>query len=102
MFVRDCPLVLLVPLFVMVFVVGWIAYWISAALYLYSIGDVSKSTTTPFASIKWDDKTRYLVIYFIFGGLWVNAFILAINQFIIASSTSIWYFSQQNPHAPIS
>ena len=89
------------PLVIFVFLGGWLAYWITAALYLYSIGDITKGGLTPFASVKWTDQTRYLIIYFIFGGLWVNAFILAVNQFVLASTVSIWYFGQQKPHMPI-
>jgi hypothetical protein len=43
--------------------------------------------------------------YHLFGGLWTNALILAINQFIIASAVSIWYFAHgtgQGPHLPVS
>lgn len=33
LFMKDCPLAILVPLFIFLVVVGWLAYWISAALY---------------------------------------------------------------------
>lgn len=106
---------LFVPVVVFLFVVGWLAYWISAALYrrplsypshpferfLYSVGDIDKYSTTPFGHVTWSKTTRYLIIYFIFGGLWVNAFIVAMNQFVLGSTVAIWYFSQQKPHAPI-
>jgi len=40
--------------------------------------------------------------YFIFGGLWKNAFLEALCQFILASSVCIWYFSGgQKAHRPI-
>jgi len=68
---------------------------------LYSDGTITKYASTPFASVLWSKTTRYLIIYFIFGGLWVNAFIMAVNQFVLGSTVAIWYFSQQKPHAPI-
>lgn len=42
--------------------------------------------------------------YFIFGGLWKNAFLGALLQFILVSSVAIWYFSQGTgvAHKPIS
>ena len=45
--------------------------------------------------------------YYIFGGLWNNAFIGAVGEFILASSFAIWYFSgggteKNNLHKPIS
>jgi len=68
---------------------------------LYSVGEINKYGSTPFASVTWTSTTRYLIIYFIFGGLWVNAFILAVNQFVLGSTVALWYFAQQKPHAPI-
>lgn len=42
--------------------------------------------------------------YYIFGGLWNNAFIGGIGTFVLGSSVSIWYFTHAtgNLHAPIS
>jgi hypothetical protein len=36
----------------------------------------------------------------VFGGLWINALIQAINDFIIASACCIWYFSQGTDEKP--
>lgn len=33
--------------------------------------------------------------------LWLFAFVDALTQFVIASSAAIWYFSQENCHAPV-
>lgn len=34
-----------------------------------------------------------MVLYDIFGFLWVNAFIIGCSQFIIAAAATVWYFS---------
>ena len=39
---------------------------------------------------------RGMSYYFLFGFLWVTAFLGAMNQFIIASSACIWYFSPRS------
>jgi hypothetical protein len=46
-----------------------------------------------------------MVWYFIFGGLWKNAFLGALLQFILVSTVAIWYFAQgtgNKAHSPIS
>lgn len=53
----------------------------------------------PFGSIKWKNSTRYMLIYFIFGILWKNAFISALCMFILGSSVCIWYFSPMKPNS---
>jgi solute carrier family 44 (choline transporter-like protein), member 2/4/5 len=35
--------------------------------------------------------------YFVFGTLWVNAFLQAITIFVIASACALWYFNQAGP-----
>lgn len=101
LFINDVKSVLLVPpFFILLFAFFW-AFWISAALFLYSIGEVDPKEHIPVASIKWDQNTRRMIFYFIFAGLWANAFISALNQFVIASACCIWYFAQGNAHVPV-
>lgn len=68
---------------------------------MYSVGDVHGRVSSPFAAVTWDNNTKYALIYFLFAGLWIGAFIMALCQFILASSCAIWYFSQNETHAPI-
>ena len=46
------------------------------------------------ADIKWNNTTRYVWIYHLFGLFWVSAFIIGCAQFIIAAAVCVWYFSQ--------
>ena len=69
--------------------------------FLYSVGTVHGRVGSPLAAITWDKNTKYALIYFLFAGLWIAAFIMALCQFILASSCSIWYFAQNDTHAPI-
>lgn len=70
--------------------------------YIYSVGEVRPNPESPLASIKWDKNIKYSLIYFLFAGLWIGAFIMALCQFVIASSCSIWYWAQEQTHKPIS
>lgn len=95
------------PVFTII-VAGWWVMWLFGYVYLYAIdtsGTIQKSSTTPFADVQHSESvTRMLWAYF-FVGLWVNAFIQAICQFVLASSACIWYFShgeEGQKHAPVS
>ena len=41
------------------------------------------------------------MVYFVFCGLWTNAFLSAVIQFIVASAAVIWYFKQERATMPI-
>lgn len=52
LYIIDVPLTLLVPPIFSVFVACWWVFWIIAMVYLYSDGVISKSESTPFATVK--------------------------------------------------
>lgn len=105
-FVVDVPLVMFVPMIFTIITAAWWAFWIATMLNLYSYGYLYKSNTGPWANIDHTfDKEKALRYrpalnpnatyadlkwncwYFLFGGLWVNAFISAVCQFTLAVIT---------------
>lgn len=93
-FVADTPSILFVPLIFFVVTGAWVIWWIISAVYVYSVGDATQSKTNPIlADMKWNNTTRYVWIYHLFGLFWISAFIIGCAQFIIATSTAVWYFS---------
>ncbi len=77
------------------FIIGvWVVFWVISAVYVYSVGEATRSTTNPvFAEMKWNNVTRYVWIYHLFGLFWISAFIIGAAQFIIATCCALWYFS---------
>ena len=54
----------------------WFFVWLLAAVYLFSVGTPVPRDDYPFVTeIKWDENTRYIIIYHVFGLLWINSFI---------------------------
>jgi hypothetical protein len=47
------------------------------------------------ATIEWKQETEYLFWAYFFGLLWVIAFIICVQQFMIAAGTCMWYFTGQ-------
>ena len=93
-FVANQSSVFFVPL-IFFFIVGvWVTFWVISAVFVYSVGDAQKSTTNPiFADMKWNNTTRYIWIYHLFGLFWISAFIIGAAQFIISACCCLWYFS---------
>lgn len=86
---QDVVLAIFVPILnALVAIIFW-AFWIAGFLYVYTVGgylfyktniflDEKASDLTPFGTVSWEKNWRYVVLFFIFEGLWVNAFISAV------------------------
>lgn len=68
----------MVPIIFTIICGVWIVGWVFSAVYLFSVGTLEpRPAPLQFAStIAWSNQTRYMFLYFLFGGLWVNAFII--------------------------
>lgn len=76
----------------------WFLIWLLAAIWIFSIGKPEPREKYPFVTeVKWEDSTRYMFVYHVFGLLWVNAFTIGCCQFIIGCSACIWYFEVSGP-----
>lgn len=98
---RDSPLVILVPPLIFLLTTVLFIFWLAGALYLWSSGERVKRDGMPFSEFIWDDNTRRMIYFYFFGGLWINAFLQAFNQFVLASCAAIWYFNQGPDHGSI-
>jgi solute carrier family 44 (choline transporter-like protein), member 2/4/5 len=94
-FVKDQPLSLLIPVVFFVVIIALYVYWTLAMIYLWSVGTYTQRTSdsNPIPNVQWTSTTRNALYYEFFGVLWMNAFLIALEQFILASTVSIWYFS---------
>jgi len=105
-FVWDVWSILFVPLIMFVIVALYLAYWIALSVYIYSSGEVQKSSSTFLATVVWEDTTRYAWWFHLFALLWITAFFEALSSFVYSSTACIWYFEQggneKSVSAPVS
>eukprot|EP00360_Condylostoma_magnum_P000980 CAMPEP_0168315214 /NCGR_PEP_ID=MMETSP0210-20121227/10487_1 /TAXON_ID=40633 /ORGANISM="Condylostoma magnum, Strain COL2" /LENGTH=136 /DNA_ID=CAMNT_0008287087 /DNA_START=917 /DNA_END=1324 /DNA_ORIENTATION=+ len=94
-FLKDVWVVFLLPLMVIVIAILLFCYWVTSSIYLYGTGDLTLNDDTNLAEIDWDDTVRNIFYFHFFGIFWVVAFIIAFEQFVIASSVSFWYFNEK-------
>lgn len=80
LYVKDVPHAMLVPIITSFAVIAWIIIWIVCFVYILATFDsVKKDDATPFANITYSDKQSVSQWYWLFFGLWVNAFIQALE-----------------------
>jgi choline transporter-like protein 2/4/5 len=94
-FVGSNMKVLFLPFISYLISLVFLVFWIAAAAFLYTIGEVEYVSTSPVANIKWNTQVRYAMWYFFFGLFWVTAFIVCVQQFMICALTCMWYFTAQ-------
>jgi len=100
-FIYRTPTIILLPIFFMLLIIAWIVAWVFLAVWIMSVGEPQpRPAPLDFMTeVKWSDQTRYIFLYHLFGGLWVNAFLIGCFQFIVASACAIWYFSHTSDTA---
>jgi hypothetical protein len=94
-FVTSNIRIIFLPIFAYLISLIFFAYWGVTAVYLYGVGTPTYNELLPIATIKNNEQTTYIAWYFLFGLLWVVAFFICLQQFIIASMTCMWYFNSQ-------
>ena len=95
-FFADTKRVIFVPL--AFFFAGIILFvmWIAAAFCVSSIGEIKvESPLDQSKDIEWADSTYYMMYFMIFGIVWLMAFTIAMNEFVIIVSAVTWYYSDK-------
>jgi len=100
-FVQEVSQSICVPIFGFLFLASFFAYWLIIALYLYTSGTWSQVGQQPFGKIEWDAYIQEILIVHCFALFWNVAFMMAFNQYVIASACCMWYFKKK-PVKPVS
>lgn len=94
-FVSSNLRVILLPILAYMVSFLYLMWWIFSATYLYSVGEPEFKNNSPIANIKWRPEIRYAMWVYLFGFFWIIAFLICLQQFMIAAMTCMWYFSGQ-------
>lgn len=70
-------------------------WFIFTNVFIYSMGTPTFKKEDMFATLKPSKAENALFWIFLFGFFWIVAFIIAIQQFTIATTACLWYFSGQ-------
>eukprot|EP01132_Coremiostelium_polycephalum_P005801 gene5801-7214_t len=102
--VQNSPSVFITTFVIVAAFLGFLAYWTSTFVYLFSIPgetiDFDPDTNSGCVSgdfpVHFNTKIRNLMYFMAFGFFWVTSFISAVFQHVVAGAVSHWYFSR-NP-----
>jgi len=100
----DMPSLLLQPLvevLVKIIVVGGLLYGLG---WLLSVGEVTSQSATiggktvagVHRSFEYTEDEKYMVLYYVFGALWIDEVFTAMGQFVVSYSVVLYYFSGYN------
>ena len=95
-FVADSKRLILIP--VLYFGIGIILtlMFMAALVCTSSIGEiVVENPLHQSKDIEWSSSTEYMFYFMIFGFLWIMAFVMAVNEFVIICATITWYYSDK-------
>jgi len=93
-FVNDNLMILLVPVINTLIALALLVLWFVGVIYLYSVGTITQNTSYPWSNVAWESFTEGCFYFNLFFGLWVLAFMVSFNVFVIAAATVIWFFQQ--------
>jgi nitrogen fixation-related uncharacterized protein len=94
-FVSQNIRIIALPVIAYIISFAVLLFWIVTAVFIWSIGTPEYRDNSPIANIKWDENTRMVMWFFLFGLFWIIAFLICLQQFMIAAMTCMWYFSGQ-------
>jgi hypothetical protein len=94
-FMNENIMILFVPIVNTLLAASFIFIWIIGIVYLYSVGTFEKNPNSyPWSKTHWEDFTKYGFYFNLFMGLWIVAFFVSLNVFVVAAAAVIWYFQQ--------
>ncbi|KAK2159127.1 hypothetical protein NP493_1746g00015 [Ridgeia piscesae] len=96
----DLPLLLLQPFWTFLILMLFFVYWIIIYAYMSTAGAAQADYTKEFNSVVYrkSDLVHYMWWYHLIALIWISEFILACQQFIIASTVASWYFTRDKSH----
>jgi hypothetical protein len=94
-FMNENVMILFVPILNTLLAASFIFIWIIGIVYLYSVGTFEKNPNSyPWSKTHWEDFTKYAFYFNLFMGLWIVAFFVSLNVFVVRAAAVIWYFQQ--------
>ena len=92
-FLATNPHIALVPLIIYALILPVVAWYAAVNVFLYSCGTPYHEERSMFAKLQETQETYAMFWIFMFGFFWIVAFLIAIQQFTVAASAAIWYFT---------
>jgi len=94
-FINNNLCVLFVPLINTCIGLAIFVMWFVGVVFLYTTGTITKNSSGyPWSDVIWNDYSKGMWYFNMFFILWLLAFIVSLNVFVIASAAVVWYYQQ--------
>ena len=93
-FTRGVKRSLLIPLITCMIYLVVMIIWILSVTHTYSVGEKQENITAPYKAIKFSSSMQLFFVYQIFAFLWINSLFKALGQFLVACTSTLWYYDQ--------
>ena len=91
-FLSSNTRIIFMPLFMYLLMVPIVCCWLYSVLSLASIGTPVYKENSYIGSMIYQDEVKYAFTFMLFGLFWIIAFLDAVQMFVVASTTCMWYF----------
>lgn len=99
-FIATTPKIVGLPFVAYFLMVPFTVWWSFSMIYLYATGDITPHKDGEmFVRLVETQQAYWMFWFMLFGFFWVIAFMIAVMQFVIASTCSLWYFTYQQSDA---
>ncbi|XP_070562725.1 choline transporter-like protein 1 isoform X3 [Ptychodera flava] len=95
---KHMPLLLLQPFWTFIMLMLFMAYWCVVLVFMSTAGDPKRDPETGFVTYEEPEPVKYFWWYHLIGLFWTCEFILACQQFVIASCVTEYYFTRDKQY----
>lgn len=92
-FVSSNTRIIFMPIAIYLFMIPVCLWWLYSTTFLMGIGEPVYTENSYIGSMKYKDEVTYAFTFMLFGFFWIIAFLDALQMFVTAATTSMWYFS---------
>ncbi|XP_048763229.2 choline transporter-like protein 1 isoform X2 [Ostrea edulis] len=92
--IRCVPFLLLQPVWTLLILLGTVTVLAVISVHIETSGLPAVNSQTGTVTYEMEQSWEYVRWYHIFGLLWISAFIVACQDFVIASAVATWYFKR--------
>ena len=92
-FLTENKKIAFLPVLMYLFCIPVVLWWTSATIYIYGLGTPLYDEFNFVALIENTDQSNYMMIYMLFGLIWIVAFLIAVQIFTTCCTTCLWYFT---------
>lgn len=95
-FVATTPEIIVTPLVSYITMIPVVILFTFTMVFLYSTGTPLYEEKAMFAVLEGGKEANWMFWIYLFGFFWIIAFLIAVQQFVTATTCALWFFTHQS------